>query len=184
MGFDKTNFKKINENAFLFNNFISKEECDRFIELTVGCEWTEAGGGQVKLCEVFSDEHTSLYNKIKNICDKDVVPNGLIYSKIEKGKFWYEHKDEMGYGGNDESKLFGGVIYINDFEGGEIFYPEEGNQFKGESRWTPEFGGEIYHPSKGDMILHPVDVWHGTEPLLSDVRYAITFLLCKEKIEH
>jgi ectoine hydroxylase-related dioxygenase (phytanoyl-CoA dioxygenase family) len=181
MTFNKSKFYKINDKAFLYKNFISHDICDKLVNLSINLEYTEGGGdAKVLFADAFNNESSVVENLINDLCDEGICVNGLVYAKMKKNNKWHPHKDEMGYGGNDDSKLYGGVVYINDFDGGEIFYPIPDSEGNMGLEWSELYGGEIYKPNKGDLILHTVDAWHATKPNLSDERIALTFLLVKK----
>lgn len=63
---------------------------------------------------------------------------------------------------------YGYVVYVNDFEGGELYYPE----------WDLE-----YKPEKGDLVIHSSSkkFRHGVRPVKSGPRYAYTNFITKSE---
>ena len=104
---------------------------------------------------------------IDNLCNESVRSRGLTFIHSPKGSFWGAHRDGTGHDHNLNGwHLWGGVIYLEDFEGGDIVYPEENKR---------------YHPKKGDFLLHGSLTLHHIEEVKSDKRYTISLLLWKEK---
>jgi hypothetical protein len=60
-----------------------------------------------------------------------------------------------------EDKKYGIVVYFNEFEGGEIYYPNQDIEYK---------------PNPGDLIIHSAEehCLHGVRPVKSDIRYSMS----------
>ena len=63
-----------------------------------------------------------------------------------------------------EGKVFWGVVlYLNDdYEGGELFYPEYNHSYK---------------PKRKDLVMHVGDIIHGVRSVTNGIRYAATLLV-------
>ena len=109
-----------------------------------------------------------------------MIPEGLYLGKastatrLVKGNFWGEHSDIHDFTEAEnlsklyvegtpykelELSIYGLVVYLNKFEGGEIYYPTQ---------------NIIYAPNQGDMVIHsalPIAL-HGVKPVISEKRYS------------
>jgi hypothetical protein len=97
--------------------------------------------------------------KIKeNFNDQDVYFNNTWYSKAEKGAKTGLHSD-IEIEANEDLK-YSAIMYFNDFEGGELYFPNIEYTIK---------------PLAGDIIMFPsagLNYWHDIKPILSD-RYTM-----------
>jgi hypothetical protein len=85
------------------------------------------------------------------------------FDAIEKGKLYDPHN-------TCHIVQYGFVVYINDFEGGELFYPEQNIEYK---------------PEKGDLVIHSASqkYRHGVRAVTKGPRYAHTnFIVASEEI--
>ena len=78
------------------------------------------------------------------------------------------HRDNIGYiDGRDDTIAYGVVIYYNDnYNGGEIYYPEL---------------DIIYKPDAGDLVLHGSDIPHQTTEVIGCARYFSTSFIFQDK---
>jgi hypothetical protein len=112
--------------------FSNKLEDEIFMGLNLGVVRMKSGDSW----GLHSDNHDSLYLREKSAKLKDGEDFTLEFNNI-----------------------WGIVMYFNDFEGGDIFYPEQGIS---------------YHPKKGDLLIHSSEdhCLHGVSKLISEVRYS------------
>lgn len=89
---------------------------------------------------------------------KDGIPDDHPGNKNEGMFLHVDNHDWM------EGKVFWGVVvYLNDdYEGGELYYPEYNHEYK---------------PKRKDLIMHVGDIVHGVKEVTSGTRYAATVLV-------
>ena len=148
-------------------NFLSNEECDSLIEeAKFSKKWKPQNEG-TGIFILKSENHKLLidiYKRISNIFDKSLHTQMIrMIHKTDSSSFWSEHSDNSG---GDEIK-YGVVLYLNeDFEGGELIYPDLDIQIK---------------PQKGMLIYHPGDEKHSVSKVISGNRYTLTSFIRKNK---
>ena len=175
------NFNNLGNEIFVYKNFISKEECEKivlYIKSLNDFEWEFREDHFINVFQITKSSHQIL-EPIRNRI-KEILPNDLIYgpsaffSKMLKGYDWpvhsdvhdYEHieKKHSSYIEGDpyteqELSIYGTVLYFNNFEGGELYYPNQ---------------NIIYKPKAGDLVIHGShdECAHGVKPVKSEVRYS------------
>lgn len=159
--------EKINDFSVIYKNFVSQEICESIVNKMKNFE-LKSGKGRFPSRLIWGpesehlDEGDQIINSISSLLSNGLVCDGLSFINVPKGSNWHEHTDSMGYSGEGNAKVYGGVIYLNNFDGGSLYYPESGT--------------EVY-PKIGDMVIHTVDVWHGTRITESENRFILTFLI-------
>ena len=160
--------EKITDGAYIFRNFFSDDLCKKMCK-----DSKDSDPGSVHLREV--DNIYLIGTPVLKECIDQV--NELLkcsgywtdlylHWMVPKGYRFYVHRDDANpdYSGFD--KKWGGVIYISDFEGGELYYPDVNIECK---------------PNKGDMVIHRSDLPHGTKINQTDERRTITFVVYSKK---
>lgn len=174
-------------NIFVFKNFIKKEYALELIDLAVNAtneEWSKYNYTDrneydewddriliLDSCNNF-DEYKrqivfNLFNKIKK--EVDIILNKDIYEytgfntiyRAVSGQLMKTHSDS----GLGPRFKYGIVLYLNDdYEGGEIFYPNVGVEFK---------------PDAYSLVLHPAHeaYRHGVKEVFNGTRYSMTSFL-------
>ena len=174
-------------NIFVIKNFIEKEHALTLVELANSAspdDWSnynytdrdEHNEWEDRIllldqCINFTDEKnkivSELFSKIKKeinlILHKDIyeytVMSAIYRSVI--GQSMKTHSDD----GPSPKFKYGIVLYLNDdYEGGEIFYPNIGLEFK---------------PEAYSLVLHPAHqaYRHGVKEVSSGTRYSMTTFL-------
>lgn len=182
---DSPNLEKLAEKIWVFHNFASTEECDEIVaELTSNPDsrsWSN-------LEHYENDNEVTSYlqivsgsTKIEKINErlKDFVapeftpiPTNSV-NRLLPGQSLKPHWDSPGeddpesvaaQGVYDPYQTchmvkYGTVVYLSEFEGGELYYPKQGDL--------------EYHPQKGDLVIHSAfeDYQHGVRPVISGERY-------------
>jgi hypothetical protein len=164
MSFNKNNFIPINENAFVLHNFLSEEEADLLFKKAFNSSFTENDHPAQQIAYI-PDKY--VHEKISSILDNKIFCSNLGIFNTKPGMSWEEHTDLDYHTKPRYKKLYGGIIYLNDFLGGDLFYSESNT---------------IYHPLKGDIVLHNANTKHGVSKLLSDYRYTINFYIWKNNV--
>ena len=171
-------FKQLGDQIYVYENFLSKDECDKIVDILDGLEenqWVSDRPDMViRRTEPF-EEIVSVRNKMLTL-----IPDGLFLgpartaTRLVTGDSWGEHSDVHDFAeiekfaasyidGNPyeerELSVYGTVVYFNKFDGGEIYYPTQ---------------GIVYSPSPGDLVVHSSSplCLHGVKPLLSAKRYS------------
>lgn len=171
--------KEISEDIFIYKNFLGYEECNEIVEYLDQLnesDWVldRPGYSFYKRTERL-DVISKVRDKIVSILP-DALNLGVCASavRMKKGAYWEIHSDvhdffEIEKLANSyvegqpylekELSVYGTVVYFNNFEGGEIYYPNQ---------------GIIYKPSPGDLVIHSSSdkCLHGVKPLVSEKRYS------------
>jgi hypothetical protein len=176
--FDK-GFVQLGEDIYVYKNFVSKEELisiSDYLKTLSDDDWYE-DNKDIKW--MLRTDNTKILEPIRdrivNLSDKDMtIGSSTVFVKMKSGYSWGVHEDEYEF--KDVIKksktyvegepfdlvdvsIYGIVIYFNEFEGGEIYYPEQNIEYK---------------PAPGDMVIHGsgFNCRHGVKEILSDVRYS------------
>lgn len=166
--FNYPGFKKIEENIWVIENFVTNEESNEFMlhaESALKDDWYKESSGW--------------YNgKFLSIYDKPIMKTSNII--LDRFKNLFKHFDEYSFGSpasihrilpgqdmfihadfseldnlNVNYLLFNAAIYHNYFDGGELFYPELSIEYK---------------PNRGDLVIHPgtTRYRHGVKKVLGN----------------
>lgn len=161
---DVEGFEEIYEDIWVIHNFITIEERNFYLGLVENSpeeDWwkREPGWWHGKFLPVpaGSEVPENIVNRLRDILgDKDDWSWGSPRSvhRIKPGEKMFLHSDNP----NEKSGLnnwvdLSFVLYHNNFNGGEIIYPELGIE---------------YHPVEGDLLMHPglQRYLHGTKEVL------------------
>jgi len=87
---------------------------------------------------------------------------------LPAGFKFFVHRDDANPDYSGFYKEWGAVIYLTDFEGGELYYPDQDITCK---------------PNAGDIVIHRSDLPHGTNINLTDNRRTITCVIYGHKKE-
>lgn len=145
-------------------DFMSEDEQQQmldYIHASSSEDWQGIGQGVTWENGLANFDHELskvFYKRLENIFDGAVGINPLVHMhRFEPGRFIGDHVDSI----ERPSISFGVVIYINDdYEGGEIVYPELDLQIK---------------PKARSLGIHPGNLLHHTNPVLgSQTRYMVT----------
>jgi hypothetical protein len=172
-------FTKIGDEIYVYKNFISDEELEEinsFILSLSEDDWYEQNK-DIKWMLRTDDKKIlgPIRDRIVSLADEDMtVGSNTAFVKMKKDYSWGVHEDDYEFrdvieksksyreGDPFESvdiSAYGIVIYFNNFDGGEIYYPEQNIEYK---------------PKPGDMVIHGsgFNCRHGVKKILSDVRYS------------
>lgn len=169
---DLSKAEKIHDMVYVFHNAFSDDQCT----ITMDKSRLADKHNAYKIKKV--DTFVKILAEGKPMEDEKLILNNLLnpgpgvqYSdlcitNVQYNKCWGPHEDSMkGRDFNNEGRLFyAGVLYLNDFEGGELVYPDIGVKYKGK---------------KGDLVIHDANVWHFVNRVKSVDRYAMTFYIWK-----
>lgn len=169
---DNKNFKKIDEEIYIWENFISDKQLNFFNDIANSIteeEWLKHQNNNIFWNGKISLEKKELYlihNKITKILSPEyVIPIKLNLNRTPLGQGMHVHKDrgDLGYIPNDDlghSHLidYGLLLYFGNWENGQIYYPNRNIEIK---------------PNAGDLIIHGAlkDYEHGVKPVTSGKRF-------------
>jgi hypothetical protein len=179
------NFEKIGDEIYLYKNFLSEKESLNILNVLENLEknnWTLNKFNNILTAKV--NKLDLIYNKLNNILSKELYLPGYQTTAMlmEKGQSWPEHydadylddlkeemslyKDGLNYLEKDYC-VYGSIVYLNDFEGGEIYYPKQNIEYK---------------PNNGDLIIHSSEMkcMHGVKSVKSNKRYTYANLIYKK----
>lgn len=150
----------IADGIYEYENFLSQDEIDKFMYvvkqnpvygLTLNIEHND-------FAPLFRKLRNRIFPMFKNL---ENMAGLFLVQRWDTNMGMDLHRDD-GYGLNEIQKRikWGIVIYLNDdFEGGEIEYPDHGLAFK---------------PKKGSMLIHRGDIPHKVQVVTSGCRYYTT----------
>jgi hypothetical protein len=175
----------IDENIVMFNEFITKEECDMLlsiVNIANDDDWWVYTNSKYDKTNEWEDRilffrKIKKFNKFNKIfdkfflktqkvlnqnygCDLNYTDMCAIY-RSRDGEKMNVHYDQ----GGDKKIKYGAVLYLNDeFDDGEIYYPNIGIEIK---------------PKAGTLIVHPSNkkYSHGVKPVKNGTRYCTTTFL-------
>ncbi|MEY3434797.1 MAG: hypothetical protein RLZZ195_279 [Pseudomonadota bacterium] len=178
--FNKDIFEKIGEEIYVYKNFLSKEFCEDLVNSIKKIEdkdWDLIGESGRYFSKPGTVNFEPIYENIIssiNLEDGFNIQHGSRALKMIKDSFMSPHADNVEYDSLEKQALeyvegepydlrenthYGMVIYLNDFEGGELEYVNQ---------------NIIYKPNVGDFVIHSAkeNCTHGVKKVLSDVRYS------------
>lgn len=170
--------EKIGDEVYVYRGFLSKEKVKQYLDIILDQkEWIDGAQFNKPTIETFSNPIFG--DLLKKIQDELALEKMFLeftpgITKIKTGNGMEEHSDDCPYCwkvrdpeiniSDNEGKrcvLYGIVLYFSDFEGGDIYYPEQGISFK---------------PEPGDLIMHSTKKYckHGVSPVTSGTRYSLS----------
>lgn len=154
---------KIHEDIFEIEDFISEEENSLIMNFVSNLHQKSWQKDQDKQYFKISG------NKIFHFLDDDIRTRveKVFYSEYEIQQFLaiYKYAENNKHNrhtddGTVEKVRYGVVVYLNDdFDGGEVFYPELNITYK---------------PKARSMLVHKASTWHEVLPVKQGNRYVIT----------
>lgn len=171
-------FTQLGKEIYVYKNFLSESECLEIVNILDGLsdeQWIPLGG---HFTHFRTDPFSNIVSARARI--ESLLPDGLmlgksvVASRLVDGDSWGEHSDVHDFFEIEELaatyiegtpyvekelSVYGTVLYFNNFEGGEIYYPTQNIE---------------YHPSPGDLVIHsssPVCL-HGVRPVIKGPRYS------------
>lgn len=165
---------KLEENIYLLKNFLDNKTLSRLVDMAENANEWDPNLEQInpfwrnKTTDV-TDKSITDYMNFRQIpmLNNNYRMNGndKISRQMVGGENLNVHCDNPGVDDknvHDDGTRWGLITYLNDFNGGEIFYPELDIEYK---------------PEPGDLIIHPASMRykHGTKTVLEGPdRYIIT----------
>ena len=181
------NFFQVEENIWVIKKFVQDETCDslvKFAESHSEENWWERNKREWWHGKFLFVEDEGIHKIFKSIKEQIstlftddwfLSDMGSIH-RMQNGEGMFEHSDNPteDMGRNNFVQL-SFVLYISDFEGGEIYYPRILN---------PE--PLQYKASKGDLLIHPGvgRYLHGVKPVIGDkIRYVTTTFAYDQRVK-
>jgi len=174
-------FEKLGNDIYVFHNFLSNKELNhlqKFIKANERLLWNYKGEDiAYHKFSAYTVEVDFIYNKLMAwlsiYSPENYVKKNNSIIKLRKGETWSLHADNHDYlelrkkaskykeGSEftlEDNNIWGLIVYLNDFEGGEVFYPRQNLTIK---------------PLPGDLILHSSDEHceHEVLEVLSEARF-------------
>jgi hypothetical protein len=161
------NFEQIHGEAWVWHNFLSKEECNSIVDEALSKEWQmpdrvdldilkdltpKISSGFKGDVRVKPFDHLRMYKEGQGMLPhtdiygwQNRILNGIVDKNYEKETVEYSYAS------------FSTLIYFNDnYTGGELVYPEYNIEYK---------------PKAGDLLIHSPEVIHGVKKVKSGLRY-------------
>ena len=172
-------FEKIGEDIFAYRGFLSVSELNTIqekIDSLSEDEWKWVAEGAMADRVSFPNPFIDFIREkiIAFLPEGYYLGAGTSFVRLFQGDEWWPHVDAHDYypirekaaklkDGDPfelvENNRYGIVVYFNNFEGGEIYYPNQGIEFR---------------QKPGDLIIHSAEenCLHGVKPVLSKIRYS------------
>jgi hypothetical protein len=165
----------------VYHNFVTEEECNSIVDIAKSLTEEEWVGRFNTTGEGHKTSNRSIDHLIpikKRLSDKleegIYLAENISIVRMRKGATWGLHSDNHDFldliaasklytEGQEytleKNNIWGLVMYFNDFDGGRLFYPNQGIE---------------YQPKRGDLVIHSSEehCLHGVDELKSDVRYS------------
>ena len=162
---DFTNFEKINDEAYIWRGFLDPDTTDEIFNeseaISNSIHKEVRPGDRVQL--LHGDVDSRLVNKVLDFF-KDTIYEirYFLHWHVPRNTWFAIHRDEEAPDPTPMKKAWGGVIYLSDMNGGELFYPVNNTWVK---------------PGKGDLILHTASIAHGAMGVDGDNKRFVTFVV-------
>lgn len=176
---------EIGNEIYVYKNFLSLKElkeCEIILNDAKESDWIDGAQFQKPTIETCAKKE---FGKILKKIQKEILPEGYYLedtpgvNRMRLGFGMEEHSDDCPHckkiNGIDENVsdhlmkrcvLYGIVVYLTEFTGGEIYYPVQ---------------NVIFKPEPGDMIIHSTskECKHGVKPVLSGQRCVLSPYIIK-----
>jgi hypothetical protein len=172
---------KLGEDIYVYPNFISAQERIEIlkdIESIPEEKWVghfNEGSQGAETAHMSIDKFIPISKRLSDMLDSGVyLGNSLAATRMKKGWVGPHHTDNFDFldvikasqnlkEGEDfdtaENSIAGLIMYLNDFEGGEIYYSNQ---------------DVTYYPKAGDLVIHSSQEHcrHQVQEVKSDIRYS------------
>lgn len=174
------NVEMLGDEIYLYKNFLLKDEIDYLNNFLNGLskdEWHVPPPNPIPHVGPKIDFLKVVVDRLSTMVDGYFVHHNEVLNKLIVGDEWGAHADNAEFKHiREKSKLlkdgdkfeyvdntaYGVIVYINDdYEGGEIYYPNQNIQYK---------------PCAGDLLIHSSEekCRHGVRKVINGDRYAWT----------
>jgi hypothetical protein len=162
---DFSNFEKINDEAYIWRNFLEDDICDdAFLESLNLSTFSEKEVRPLDSVELLGGAmDIRIIRKVQDFFEGTEFTVGHFLHWFTPDNVWFGiHRDDEAYDATPIKKTWAGVIYLANMDGGELLYPTN-NTF--------------VHPKKGDMVIHACDLPHAATPVTSGNKRTITYVI-------
>lgn len=152
---NKYNIKNICNGVFIIKNFLSKEECENISKPVLELNRSAFRGvdssalylNDIYIEQAQIDQHLNyIKDKVLSLFNNKYTFKGIpTVSKMIPGSTLDVHADNVE---NRSKWPYTFLMYLTDFEGGEIYYPEYNAEYKTE---------------QGDLLIHDPKLKHGVK---------------------
>jgi len=144
----------------IIKNFLTNEECLSLLKEADNSDDWKIQNENTGIFILKSKNHklmVDIHHRVAELFDKKYHTQMIrMIHKTNQDSFWEEHSDNSG----GREIVYGVVIYLNDnFDGGELVYPESQTSIK---------------PEAGMLVYHPGDQKHKVSKVISGNRYTLT----------
>ena len=171
MVIDFSNCEKIDNKVFVYHNFLSEDMIKEIIDRAIDKDYITLEFSDIHVTNSINIDHDKILFNHCNLLlkpSKNILIDGFTFVHVQKGNSWGLHEDSQSYANFEEKGkiYYAGVIYLNDFEGGAVVYPNINKKYKAK---------------KGDLLLHDAFEMHYVEEVESDKRYTVTLYIWEPK---
>jgi hypothetical protein len=153
-------FTKLGKDIYLYKKFVSNEECKQIVKIVDSMKKDEFNWLDSETCVTKQiPEIDSIKKRFINILDNKLkIGDNSSIVIMSKGSSLGTHSDDHDFKYSSENIIYGMVIYFNEFDGGEIYYPTQNIKYK---------------PQPGDLIIHSAKshCLHGVKEVKNNARY-------------
>jgi hypothetical protein len=148
------NFKKIGERIYVLENFLTQSEMNEICSVLEKTEWIQLEFENVTKTLAISKIVSDKLHKILDHEFPGQLNINTSFRRLFKGQTMGIHYDAA----YDPNLEYATVVYLNPFEGGELYY---------------RFQDITYQGKAGDLVLHGADEFctHQVLEVKSDIRY-------------
>ena len=160
------NIEQVHEYLFLYKNFLNQETVDKYTKKLNSLseeDWNDENAqgywiNKISPAMIEEDIHQPVLDLLSPIFLTYKVPS---FYRLKKGEEAGIQTPDLYYGENGQRIIahYKIAIYLGEFEGGEISFPDVKFEYK---------------PNPGDLLLFKIHPFlnHWTKPVLSGTRYA------------
>jgi Rps23 Pro-64 3,4-dihydroxylase Tpa1-like proline 4-hydroxylase len=153
-------FIELGKDIYLYNKFASEQECKDIVTIIDSMKKEDFYWPDDQTCITGKMlEVDIIKQRLVNILDNKLKlgeNSGVVVMK--QGSFLGTHSDNHDFENSSKSIVYGMVVYFNEFDGGEIYYPAQNIEYK---------------PQPGDLIIHSAKshCLHGVKEVKNNSRY-------------
>jgi hypothetical protein len=163
--FDTTNFEKISDHSYIWRGFLNDEIVNEAFKesefLSVNLQSEVRPYDKIEL--LGAPMNKKVVDKVSDLFkDLNWEIKYFLHWHTPANTWFGIHRDNEADDETPFEKVWSGVIYLSDMDGGILFYPEE---------------NLTVQPGKGDLVIHHVSCPHGATPVSGNNKRTITFTL-------
>jgi hypothetical protein len=164
---DFSNFEKINDEAYVWRKFLDNDLADAAYaesdKLSQEKNWKRVVRDLDRVELLGGAMDPRIVSKIKDLFKDTHYFSGSFLHWYTVDDMWFGmHRDDEAYDPTPFKKVWAGVLYLADMDGGELLYPTENSFVK---------------PQKGDLVIHTAVIPHAAVPVSSGNKRTITFVV-------